>query len=1200
MRNFNCVLSRNNFNTSPNLDSTIPHTKSTDVYFIPKIISKTTAFLLLFGSLNSAIAADNPLKKDWDIINYDPNKITQTGSGVILGIVDAGFPHANDIESLQGQMLGYDGNISINYVQAKGEIMMHGSQVAGILLGKKIDENKPYGMAYGSKFYGVTYLNPTYLYSDDIYNYYEDKNVKIINNSWGDYFFPNIDRQITDKNLFSLAYKHIKDGDKWKFEDSNGEKIFDSVLEYAESNPALSSLMKLSKEGVLMVRSAGNDGMAAPTLADSLPTYDEDLRAWLVVGAIDSANAIKNSDGSFTLKEQKMYKSQSGTEIKLENLHGGYIQGGGITTFSNGFQGTESYSLLAPGTNISLVNPYYGDDGVTYWKKDGYFYGPRDYEKDQFVRDDGTSFAAPMVSAAAALVAEKYPFLSGAQLADVLLSTANNNITLPKIIVKVSGKSYYDDNTNKQYYYYDVIYVNPTKKPDTIQAKDDLKKMGFSDTQVNHILSHLFDGEIRTMTKEELIGQGILDVQKALNGLAKLDANRLNAKDIDSSKNTQALYTIDTKGYNAEFGNDISQVLWVNEWHNSSAANYPAGMDKVKYIGLIKDGEGELTLSSKNNTYEGDTIVKGGTLKLSGKLEKSNVFAEKGGTFLFYGGEVVNNATAQNGGFINIESNANKVGRLVSQSGGTIWLKNSGSEITITNGVSVENNGILQGVGTINGNLVNNGIVKAGFSSTSDSIDSSSKLTIKGDYTQESSGELQLLFTKDSVNNSTFSANSYTINGGSLVYVPIQSADKVIKIGDSIQITLPTEIENAFDKLQVSVQNSNNILEFSVGDDNKTITAKQKPNAFQSNDSLATALSDLFARKISDSYNDAFATLDTMPHDLYEETIKSLRETPHDAGILGVDSMQKTLSVKSTLFTLNPDELSFAPTAALGGDYMAPGYMIYTKTQFSGGLTYRRANASDFKQNSYLLDLQAKKPIDRDTTLNSFIGIAQETSTKDSSEIKSNIFSAGLGVAQDFGAFGVLGSVSAGFSNNTMNQSIINLANTSTSADYNSYFFHAQGGIHMPIWLGNFGRHTNTKLSPIAMLDFTSIYQDSFTQSGGLFAKRFDKNLFHNFRSWLGLNFSHVGEFDNGAKFAWNVFGFYWHNFNKPKDQNLSFVDASDVYFTSGVDIGQDGIYLGLAGRVSWDRLFIHTSIGGELAKHYNQIELMLRLGLEL
>lgn len=1195
MRNFNCVLSRNNFNTSPNLDSAIPHTKSTDVYFIPKIISKTTAFLLLFGSLNSAIAADNPLKKDWDIINYDPKKITQTGSGVILGIVDAGFPHVEDNISLQGQMIDFIGNNNYTgLIQSKGETMMHGSQVATTILGNKINSERPYGMAYDSKFYGVTYLNPNVPYDasvDNIYDYYKDKNIKIVNNSWGDYFYPNIDMKMVGN-----TYKKIKTSDQWYFEvNNNTPQAFNSVLDYAKTNPALVSLMKLSKEGVLMVRSSGNDGMAAPTLADSLPTYDEDLRAWIVVGAIDSVNTKKNANGGFDLQKQKMYKPSNGKEIEPKYLHGKYIQGGGITTFSNSFTGAESYSLLAPGTNISLLNPYYNDTNISY---DGKKFQPeRDYIKDEFFKDDGTSFAAPMVSAAAALVAEKYPFLDGAQLADVLLSTANNNITLPDIIVKVSGDSYYN-GTNTSSYYYDVIYVGLTNAPDKAKAKQDLmREIGFTDTQADHILAHLFDGKIRTMTKEELIGQGILDVQKALNGLAKLDANRLNAKDIDSGKKEQALYTIDTKGYNAEFSNDISQVLWNPKWHNSSAANYPTGMDQVKHIGLIKDGEGELTLSSKNNTYEGDTIAKGGTLKLSGKLEKSNVFAEKGGTFLFYDGEVVNNATAQNGGFINIESNANKVGRLVSQSGGTIWLKNSGS-IEITNGGSIENNGTLQGVGTINGNLVNNGIVKAGFSSTSDIIDSSSKLTISNKYTQENSGELQFLFTKDA--NSQLTAQSYTINGGKLVYVPIQSADKVIKIGDSIQITLPTEIENAFDKLQVSVQNSNNILEFSVGDDNKTITAKQKPNAFQSDDSLATALSDLFARKISDSYNDAFATLDTMPHDLYEETIKSLRETPHDAGILGVDSMQKTLSVKSTLFTLNPDELSFAPTAALGGDYMAPGYMIYTKTQFSGGLTYRRANASDFKQNSYLLDLQAKKPIDRDTTLNSFIGIAQETSTKDSSEIKSNIFSAGLGVAQDFGAFGVLGSVSAGFSNNTMNQSIINLANTSTSADYNSYFFHAQGGIHMPLSLGNFGRHTNTKLSPIAMLDFTSIYQDSFTQSGGLFAKRFDKNLFHNFRSWLGLNFSHVGEFDNGAKFAWNVFGFYWHNFNKPKDQNLSFVDASDVYFTSGVDIGQDGIYLGLAGRVSWDRLFIHTSIGGELAKHYNQIELMLRLGLEL
>lgn len=89
---------------------------------------------------------------------------------------------------------------------------------------------------------------------------------------------------------------------------------------------------------------------------------------------------------------------------------------------------------------------------------------------------------------------------------------------------------------------------------------------------VSKILAHLYqiknpsyppaEGIIR-LEKYEVIGQGILNIQKALQGLAHLDANRLNLKDIlEFEGEKQAFYSLDTQGFSAEFSNDIDQRTW--------------------------------------------------------------------------------------------------------------------------------------------------------------------------------------------------------------------------------------------------------------------------------------------------------------------------------------------------------------------------------------------------------------------------------------------------------------------------------------------------------------------------------------------------------------------------------------------------------------------------------------------------------------
>ena len=73
-----------------------------------------------------------------------------------------------------------------------------------------------------------------------------------------------------------------------------------------------------------------------------------------------------------------------------------------IPWFTNLARGAELFTVMAPGSNIYSL----------------------DSSNNGYMLDSGTSMAAPVVSGALALVAQAYPWLTGKQLADVILTTA--------------------------------------------------------------------------------------------------------------------------------------------------------------------------------------------------------------------------------------------------------------------------------------------------------------------------------------------------------------------------------------------------------------------------------------------------------------------------------------------------------------------------------------------------------------------------------------------------------------------------------------------------------------------------------------------------------------------------------------------------------------------------------------------------------
>lgn len=679
---------------------------------------KNISFLLSIGIFTQAIALS-----DFELINVSKaHDQGITGQGIIVGVIDS--PINQNHPDFKGKILDQSlGEINNKTYTPDFNSDVHGSHVAGII-GAKRNNASTYGVAYDAKIYGLQVtganIGRASLVPANAYEYFKDKDVKIINNSWGSAIFPVVGMK--QLGWYSSTLKEQKP---------------DYIINTASSKNITKELIRLSKEKqVLMVFASHNQGISSPDLEAVLPYYDESLKAWLSVGSLDSSKIYKNSESKLVVEAK------------------------GLSDFGNAFIGAENFSLVAPGSNINSINASYG-------VKDNIF---GSIDRKPYRTLSGTSMAAPMVSGAAALVSQKFPFLNGKQIADILLSTANKNYQAPKLTVKVT-KDLYDIKTHKKQDYYTIIYIDQPVPDSKEQIKQDLKSEWYFDADkiLNNLISSYtlmkdagenYEG-IQSLSKEALFGQGILDVTKALGGIATLDANRLEAKDVNSKYNNEkeAYYSLDTKGYNATFSNDISQKLWDDKTHLVTAKNSARNeLKDIQKIGILKTGDGILILSG-NNSYKGTTLVEKGEIALHKQEDKS-------------------------GGII-------------------------------AGDVKVLNTGLFSGNGTINQNLHNEGIVRPGNKDLSD-------LTVKGSYTQTQKATLQLDFGNSG--NSKLIANSYDIQGGKLEYIPLP---QFYTSGTEVNIDLGSLNKNLDHFTEVKIASNNSVDFIAVLDKDKTSINKK-------------------------------------------------------------------------------------------------------------------------------------------------------------------------------------------------------------------------------------------------------------------------------------------------------------------------------------------------------------------------------------
>ena len=537
-----------------------------------------------------------------------------TGRGVTLGINDEPINFLSpefsskkdkDMKNLTN-MVGYPMGV---YDWSSLE---HGTHVGGIAAASRNGIGMQ-GVAYEAEIAGTAGgLNYTRAgsFSDksDLYDYYlTHPEIKVINNSWGG-------RSYLD--LMGISTEVYQQFGEYYFQDSLKSS-------YAQ-------IVAAAKQDKLLVFAAGNDGHDTPSLEPLLGYWDDAAaKNILNVTALDASNT--RTDG-------KIVANQTNSNF--------------MVYFSDLAKYAEDSTIAAPGYLILSANANYAADG----KLD--------------ISDSGTSMAAPFVTGAGAVVQQAFPYMNAKQIGDVLLSTANSNIEYSRGMVtqlqddtvngvRTIGLSIYvlDDSLKSRtkaqlVEMYDQYIQNFIPNSDTATMLNEYnlwKKSGIVDVYYD-------------VPWQELIGQGVLDVGSAVKGPGALNARRLTSSDISRSytvngtNQQQALYSVDTQGYDSVWSNDIKEIkagyiaadsteadlLARYNYYNTNWLSY-TGTDRDKgktttktmmdlynqrvkdsglaglSVGLYKAGAGRLTLTG-TNTYAGSSIAAGGTLAINGSV----------------------------------------------------------------------------------------------------------------------------------------------------------------------------------------------------------------------------------------------------------------------------------------------------------------------------------------------------------------------------------------------------------------------------------------------------------------------------------------------------------------------------------------------------------------------------------------------------
>ncbi|MER3011230.1 autotransporter outer membrane beta-barrel domain-containing protein [Serratia nematodiphila] len=299
------------------------------------------------------------------------------GENKVINLVTEGIREYTDpyIPVKKGDDFRYDGTPSVD---SDGTLGSHGTHVGGIAAGSR-DGGAMHGVAFNAQIIsaengdpgpedGIVLGNDGAVYKAG-WDALVASGARIINNSWG--------IGITDKFAKggkNPAYPH--------FTVDDAQKQFDQIKQILGTNPggAYQGAIDAARSGVVTIFAAGNDyNLNNPDAMAGLAYFVPEIAPnWLSVASLQDPT----NTGDYS-----------------------------ISTFSSRCGYTASFCVSAPGTRVysSVIEGTSLENLTT-----GY------------AKYSGTSMAAPHVAGSVAVLMERFPYLSGAQVAEVLKTTATD------------------------------------------------------------------------------------------------------------------------------------------------------------------------------------------------------------------------------------------------------------------------------------------------------------------------------------------------------------------------------------------------------------------------------------------------------------------------------------------------------------------------------------------------------------------------------------------------------------------------------------------------------------------------------------------------------------------------------------------------------------------------------------------------------
>lgn len=827
-----------------------------------------------------------------------------------------------------------------------------------------------------------------------------------------------------------IGYGNIGNGGNFHLMPYYGVKIINNS--HTGNFGAIQNLAK--SNDILVIYASGNGATISPHSAAQKGTGSaSNIAAWLVVGNVDSRAIGRDDSGQLTVSANAV--SNNGGQL---------------------CKGASAYCVMTAGTSIYSLN----NGGGGTWKT-------------------GTSMAAPAASGIAALVAEKYPFLGGKQLADVILSTTNNKFKAPKVVVKGSY----------------VIYIDtPVPQKNGANNEEQIRK-DLTESYNANVGKQTRLSNVISLSKEEVFGQGIVDAAAALRGLAMIDINRLGDLDRHTYNGKEyAFYTLDTKGYNALFENNIEQRKWDKKYQNPTTQNLIGGKMSGLDAGLIKKGAGTLSISGNLN-YLGDTIVENGELRLLGKggVIKARMMSEN---------------LAQN---VNPPPPANLT---LSKENSPKLLNQNSNALSVAGNVVVQTQGILSTSENVNINksLVNGGAVNVG-------LNAPSLLSVGTSYTQKSGATLRLGFLADTGANSSLNAKTYTIeNNATLIYKPMSASVATRKVDFDLQ-GLEKQLANF---TTIKLDNSGYALKYTLLDDKKSVIISAVDDIYANfdgaNKSLAVVLRAMSVANINDNYINFFARLNSMDFENYRQSLQNLDDTRHlrqqellllhqnkniIESVLNLQSIDKTIGTTKKTKKRKNKKLTKARQNESMDYFVKPSYM--------------RVSGKNLNANHFGVQFYANKA----TYFGGISGFLSYDNFSSDDDVGSHLFSLGLSAKNPLGTrrkkgvelFGGL-SVSAATSW---------VQKAQQTFDFTTFILSAHAG------LDKHYRINGVDITPIAILSYNLMFNSKIKDKGiefdgsNIFTKSVEPTNSHFLSVDLGVNLKrNVNKALNA-----NAYGFY-------------------------------------------------------------------------